>query len=189
MMQIITRTLFEQPLGFLAIMLVAEIVLAAIWRERRTRGTARLLIVPAALAALVGVLSVLVVTDREQIRHACERIAADLSAGKTDGLQIYLDDDATIDLGPYGGIGLNKQMTILAAKGAVSRWNIRQIAITQFHVEFGHRAIVDLTTVMTIESPDVGRRRTPLTWRTRWLKRPAGWRIVSVSPPEQALGP
>ena len=155
-MQVLTRTLFEQPLGFLGMMLVAEIVLAAIWRERRTRGTARLLIVPAALAALVGVLSVLVVTDREQIRHACEQIAADLSAGKTDGLQTYLDDDATIDLGRYGGIGLDKRMTILAAKTAVGRWNVRQIAITKFRVQFGHRAIVDLTTVMTLESFDVG---------------------------------
>lgn len=176
--------LLETPFWFLVGMAFLEVILAAVWYERRTRRAAWLLVAPAALALLVWLTSALVVTDREQMVRTIRLIGQDLAAGKTQVLKEYLDDAAIVNLGPYGGDRLNKAATIVAAQAAADRYKISKVRVSRFEVEMGNRPVSELITVLTSDSAESILKSTPLEWRIRWVQRDGVWKIAEVDPPQ-----
>jgi len=175
--------LFENPFWFLVGMAFLEVILLAVWYERRTRRAACLLVVPAALAVVVWLTSVLVVTDREQMIRTVGLIGQDLAAGKTQALREYLGDGVIVNLGPYGGDRLDKAATIGAAEAAAEQYKISSVRVSRFELEMRKHPVSEIITVMTSDSDESVLKSTPLEWRVWWVKRGVVWRIAEVHPP------
>jgi hypothetical protein len=180
-METLGRTFFEDPLYVYIALVFAELVLAAIWYERRSRRWAMLLLAPVVAAGAVFAVSTLVVTDREQILAAAARIARDLEGGSVAAAQEYLDDE-------YRGVGMDKQGALALGRTAIQTYHIRSIRFTRMNVEVAsRRARMRAATIIEIAAREFGSGQAPLVWEVRWIKRKAGWRIIDVEEPQQRL--
>ena len=187
-METITRGLFEEPFWFLVGLGLVEVVLLAIWHERRTRGLARALALPIALGIVVYLTAALVVTDRERMVQALERLAADMAGGKVDILAETLDEKVVVDLGEYGGNRLDKANAIHSAERSLRQYSVTKIRIGKVEVEMSDRPRMVVTTVIFSDAPGIGGRGMPLRWRLRWIERDGQWRILEIHRPEPTLG-
>lgn len=175
-METLQRTFLESPLYVYVFLAFAELALAAIWHERRTRRLAMSLLVPPAMAAIVFAVSTLVVTDRERLIQAAEKIARNAENGSIAAAVGYLDDN-------YHGLGGDKQGLIDEGNRMLSQFRIKKIRFTSMNVEVqGQTAVMNAGTI--IEFTD---GQYPLAWEVGWIKRPQGWRIIDIAQPQQKL--
>jgi hypothetical protein len=173
-MESLGRLFFEDPLYVYITLAFAELVAGAIWHERRSRQWLKALAVPPILAGIVLAVSTLVVTDREQIIQATERIARNVEAGNVAAAEVYLDDD-------YDGLGFSKAGVLAVGKEVLKNYRVKRVGFTRFTVEVtGADAAVRLDTLITLDNGV----RTTLVWDVRWIKRPGGWRILHVAEPQ-----
>jgi hypothetical protein len=180
-METLRTTFFEDPLYVYIALAFAELVLAAIWYERRNRRWTLALLAPVVAGGVVWAVSTMVVTDRERIVSAARRIARDLEVGSVASAGEYLDDN-------YRGLGLDKQGALAAGKAAIGAYRIRSIRFTRLSVEVESRqAAMRAATVIEYSAREFGSAQSPLVWRVRWIKRPVGWRILEVEEPQQKL--
>ncbi len=179
----LARTFLEEPWAVYLLLGIAEIVLAIIWYERRTRRCAFLLAVPPSLAVAVFAIATLVVTDREQIIAAADQICSEISRGDFDAVGSRLDDD-------FSGYWLDKQAALVAGKAAAGEFGIAGVSITQKEVTVaGRNATMQAMTVITFRHPGETReQRTALVWDIGWVKRDGKWLIRTVQEPRAALG-
>jgi len=118
----------------------------------------------------------LVVTDREVIDQECREIAADISAGKFDAADKYLDDDFTSSNTVLGWSV--KKLAIDTGKAAVKQYDIGKVSLQGQHTEVANkRAVTNVRSVFSVG--DSG--RAGLDWELHWVKRPDGWRIIDAS--------
>jgi len=177
-MERLERLFFEEPLYVYVTLVFVELVLAAIWHERRSRKLLLLLAVPPVVAGIVFLVSSQVVTDRERIVQAAEAVARDLEAGSVAAAERYLADD-------YSGLGVNKAGAIATGASIIRTYEIGKIKLTKVNVAVdGPVAAMQVTTIITLE----GGARGSLDWQLRWAKRPEGWRIVHIQNPEARPG-
>jgi hypothetical protein len=175
-MEGLRRALFEDPLYIYIALGFAELVLAVIWHEKRTGRAMAALLVPPVLAVGVWALAAAVVTDREQIIAASEAIARDVESGSLDAAEEYLDDE-------YGGFGGDKQGVLAVTREALKAYPIKKIGFTRMEIAIEEdRAAMHAGTMVTLEGGKV-----PVAFDVEWVKRPAGWRILSVSEPQTKL--
>ena len=194
-MESLKTAFFESPTYVYISLAIAELVLAAIWYERRNRRTAMALAVPVLLAGLVFAVEALVVTDREYITAALQAMAEEAETGSgSDSAEFaagrkYLDDAVRVDLGgSYGGVNLSKAQTIEAARRVLRQLNVAKVAVPKLVVEVdGRRAKTHFTTIITFTSKELGEQRTSLIWDLQWTKREDGWRITRVEKPQAGL--
>ena len=173
--------LLENPFYVLALLAMAELVIAGVWYSRRTRRLAVALLAPVTLAGLAVLLAAVVKTDREQIRDLSGQIAADIRAGRLDAAARVLDD-------AYEGWGGDKAQTVAMGRGLLAGFHVTDMRIiwTTLEVESG-RAQMQAQTIVSYNLPAMGEGRNALQWRLYWIKRPGGWRILQVDEPVQAL--
>jgi hypothetical protein len=177
-METIRANFFEDPLYVYIALAFVELVLVAIWYERRTRAWAMWLLSPAVAGGLVLAVSTLVVTDREQILAAAGRIARDLEAGSLAAAGEYLDEG-------YRGLGGDKQGALAAGRAAIQAYRIQSIRFTRMNVEVTSRqARMHAATIIELVSREWGSGGAALVWDVRWVKRKDGWRIVDVQEPQ-----
>lgn len=163
----------DSPTYAYVALVAAEVVLLAIWHERRTRKLALALGVPILLAGAVFVVEAMVVTDREIIEDATRQIAHDLVEGSTASVELYLDDE-------FGGTWASKKLAIGAAKVAIMVYKVCSIRFGRLEVEVdGDEAKMDVVTRMTIEA-EAMEAPVVIGWDVRWIRRDVGWRIVQV---------
>jgi len=174
--------LLEKPFWLYVGLGLLEFVFLAVWRERRSRRTAWLLLVPVVLAGAVAAASTLVVTDREHILAGCRAIAADIVAGRTDALSHYLDDEAVVTLGAeYGATDQRKDRCIAHAAAILTRYRITNVRFGKARITVAERrGQVAVITTIDFEGPGLGPGRTMLKWGLVWVKRRAGWRMFRV---------
>ncbi|MCJ7543682.1 MAG: hypothetical protein MUP47_03790 [Phycisphaerae bacterium] len=166
------RAFLEDPLYVYIALGFAELVLAVIWHETRARRWSSALVVPPLLAVAVWALATWAVTDREQIIRATERIARDAEAGSVAAAEEFLDDD-------YRGFGESKAGLLEAGRATLKAYPIKKVGFTRVEVTVEDtEATMHLSTIITLVEGKVG-----LAWDVRWVKRPAGWRIVSADEP------
>lgn len=175
-MESLRRAFFEDPLYAYIALAFAELVLAAIWHETRNRKWLAALAGPVVLAVAVWAVATLVVTDREQILEATHRIAREAEAGSVAAAEEFLDDG-------YRGYGLNKAGVLGVGRGFLAAYRVQRVGFTRLEVTVnGDEAALHAGTIITIEGG-----KAAVAWDVRWAKRPAGWRIVEVAPPQSKL--
>ncbi len=124
------RVLFEDPAYLYVAMAVAELALAGIWYERRSRRIAMLLAAPILLAGVVFAIERAVVTDREQIIANFREIVSDVENGGTAAFEKYVDDEFT-----GGGYITDKESALNRLKLEINRNRITRIKITRMVVD------------------------------------------------------
>ena len=183
----VSKLLFENPPWLLAMLAAGGVVALVIWRARRTIAAARTAIVLVALAAAVLLLGGLVKTDREKIADAYAAMAADVSAGRTEQLAVYLDADARITLEPGDEFGADKRSAILLVGMNIKVMKLREVKLSRMTIDVsGDRAVSEVTTTIFNDWSETAGATIVLSWRVVWAKRADGWRIVEAQPTGQA---
>jgi hypothetical protein len=152
---------------------VAMLVLGVIWHRRRgPRWLAATLAMPV-LALAVFIIGRTVVTDRQVIDRQCQEIAQDLSAGKFDAAQRYLDDDFG------GGIWPTKSLAIDAGAMAIKHFEVGKVSLQHLQTKVDNKHAV--TTVRTMINVRAYDGTWPMDWELHWVKKTQGWRIVEAT--------
>ena len=174
-----SETFFENPLYVYVALALSEVVLVALFFERRSRRAACLLLVPAALAGVVALVAHLVRTDREKIIAAARDIADAVEAGQFDRIAAHLDDDFSASL---DGRTVTKAQTVAVCTTVVKRWDITAVTFHNVTVEVtGDRAKMHLTTFISFKA--AGPRRTGVIWDVRWIRRSDKWLLLEAEEP------
>ena len=180
-MEMLRKTFFESPLPIYLALIFAEVALAAVWHERRGRRMWLAMMAPAALALIVFGVSAVVVTDREWIVDAAKTIARQTEAGRTDALRKLLDAD-------YSGFGNDKAGCIRAAESAIRAYRLSRVRFTKLEAQVeGGEATLHAATIVEFGDSRFGSGRTGVIFEVRWIRRPAGWRIIHVRPPRYGV--
>ena len=181
-MNAIKTALFESPLPLAAVLVGVQAVTLIVWRVRRSRTTRAVAIVPMALVAAVLLLSWLVVTDRERIALAYQAVAADLAAGSTEALALYLDEDAMVNAeGRSRRNAVGRTETLSLARRHLEELKVREIRLSQMEIAVaGDEAQSTVTARIVNDSPATGGMPLVLSWDVTWIERPGEWRIHRV---------
>ena len=174
-MESVRHVLFEDPLPVYLALAVAEAVVAAFWRGRRTRRWALALLAAPLLAGAVALTAWAVETDREQIHAALHEIAAGVRVGDFAPAERRLDPDCRMPAGGRVVVGADKLIAL--GRAARTRHGVADVAIAGVNLTLdGESARTRLITTVTLRTGE----RLLLRWALAWAKRPAGWRIVRV---------
>jgi hypothetical protein len=120
------------------------------------------------------------VTDREVIDNQCREIAQDLSAGKFDAAERYLDDDFASSL------WLTKSIAIETGAAAIAQLDVGNVSLEHLQTKVDHKhAVTTVRTMINVRS--VG-REWPMDWKLTWVKKSQGWRIVEAGYTQHQLG-
>jgi len=173
-METLSRTFFEDPLYAYVALAVAELVLAATWYVRRTRGSLAAMLAPPLLAAATFAVERLVVTDRERILAAAGEIARDIERGSLASAEECLDDG-------FGGYWPTRAIALAAGRAAIAQYRFDRVRVVNPKVEVsGTRAAMHAMTIVSISAGEAAGNRVCLVWDILWIKRPAGWRIFRM---------
>ena len=180
-MEMLRKTFFESPLPIYLTLIFAEVILAAVWYERRGRRAMLMMLLPPALAVIVFGASAFVVTDRERIIDAAKTIARQAEAGRTDALREVMDAD-------YSGFGDDRAGAIRAAESAIRVYRVSRVRFTKLEVQVeGGEAALHAATVIEFGDARFGSGQTGVIFEVRWIRRPEGWRILHVRPPRYGV--
>ncbi|MFB3892474.1 MAG: hypothetical protein ACE15C_10685 [Phycisphaerae bacterium] len=183
-MESLRETFFEDPTYVYIALAVAEIVLAAVWHERRTRRWALALLVPPALAVIVFGVERLVVTDRERITAVTRQIAADVEKNDIDAVAQYLNDRITA---PWVArtIGIPaapaRDVVMDAGKAMLRDHPVKSVTFVSLKVEVtGRRATMLAVTRIEFAAGEYKGMSGPVTWKLHWIKPKADWIIDEI---------
>jgi len=186
-MDTIKSVLFENPTYLLIALAAAEVVLGFLWWDRRAERNGRTylyaLAVPPVLAAALLLAAALVVTDRERITQAAKEIAADVTQGRRDALERYLDDNFVCR---FEGGHVNRQMVLTLVEAQKRVYAIGEIEISSVTVDFddANYATMRVTTHMTGRDRDLGANFTGrVLFTVKWIKRNDGWKVLECEEP------
>jgi hypothetical protein len=169
---------FENPFYVYVTLGVAELVLTAIWWERRTPRWRQVLLIPPVLAGLVLLVERLVVTDREQLLADVREIARGLEMHQSETLDRYLDDDFR---GYLGGREIDRKAAIETADQAVKGMGVSSVSLRDVEVQVnGATARMRGEAWLTFQAPNIGVGRGRLEWEVVWRKRGGQWRIAEL---------
>lgn len=170
------ETFFEDPTYVWITLVFAEIVLAALWYEKRTRGWALSLAAPVLLAGIVTLVAWLVVTDREQILNVSREIAAAVEDGQAERIPQHLDEDFSASI---LGQRIARARVVAYCNSQTRQWGIKSITFHKPNVEVtGDEATMNLTTFITYGRDGGG--KTSMIWEVLWIKRSGRWRVSEV---------
>jgi len=174
-------TFFENPLYVYVMLAFAELVVAAIWYEKRRPAWAVALLAAPLLAGAVALVERAVVTDREKIVAAAREIAQDIEAGSVAAAEKYLDEQ-------FSGRWANKRLAVAAGETAIKKYQINSVKLKNMRVEVSPPS-ARMHAVTRVEITGSGAAGwTMLVWDVRWIKRPDGWRIIEVISVRQGIG-
>jgi len=172
------EVLFESPTYLYAGLGLALFALAALWYERRSNRLAWALLVPVALAVVLGVVEHLVVTDREEIVATMSRMARAVETGRCELLLGYIDDDFTSQSAMLSG-ARSKTMVSDACRRRTEQWSVSGVKIARIDVELtGRQARAQVVTMIHFGQGKGG--KTPIVWDVLWANRGNGWKVLEV---------
>jgi len=171
-----SETLFESPTYVYLSLVFAELVLAAIWYERRSRNWAKALLIPVALAATVVTVERLVVTEREKIVAVTEDIVEAVNSRQLRRIGGHLDEGFALR-SPW--MSADKAGLVESTDRALRTYAVRKVKLRKLDVEVtGDTARMRANTFVYFGRESA--RPIALIWDVVWVKAPAGWK-VSVS--------
>ena len=174
-----SETFFENPVYVYISLGLAELVLAAIWHERRSRRVAWMMLIPLVLAIGVAVVEHLVVTDREQIIAAAGEMADAVEADQPDRIAEHIDDDFSCRA-PLLSLSITKADVVALAKTKILTHDITSVKLAKMDVEVAGRT-ANMHVVTMVRYGGKEGAKTPLTWDVVWIKRQSGWRVLEVT--------
>lgn len=193
-MDTIKTALFESPTYIYLFLGLAELALAAVWYQRKSRGWVLAMTTPILLAIGVFALEAAVVTDREYISTALDEMAAQLQNPGTPAQRLKavadaLDDSVSVDLpSGYGTVNMTRKQALAAGERVLADERLKSIRLAKLAVELdSESAKTRFTTIIYYETGQLGVQPAGVIWVLHWLKQDTGWRIVRVEEPIQGV--
>lgn len=172
-MEALKTALFEDPLWIYVALGAVEAILLLRWRARGTGRIDHALLVAPILAGFVFTTAALVVTDREQIRAACDEIARAVNRRELAPVARYLDSE-------FAGAFHTPDSAIRQLGNEIKRHDVTNVRFKIMDLDFMEdQAFMKLRTRVTAALGSAS-----LNWRISWIKRPDGWRIIHVDRPQ-----
>lgn len=185
-MDTIVRVFFERPWPIFVAAGVVEIAFLVFWWMRRTRAAAWALLGPVAVALLVWLLSVVVVTDRERIERNLDTILRAIEAGDAATVGRYIHPDYA------DSTGADASMVRATVETLLGRADVRNCQVTSREITVdGDSAGSRVAVLVEADVFDVVGRPMPMTWQLTWRQSADAeelrWRVVSAEliAPEQ----
>ena len=167
--------LFEDPLQLWLLLVVVEVVIAAVWLRTRSRRWKLALAGPVLLGGALALTAHLVVTDGEYIAAALKEMAAGAEVGNFEPVERYLHDDCRMPLVRRSHMG--REALLAACKDAQKRYGVVVVQPTGIETSFDDDAVVtDLWTTVRLAMGQTYRLR----WRFEWVRTDDGMRVIEV---------
>jgi len=168
---------FESPLwlGAFCFLLFAGVLFA---RQRWESGAARRYAIPTTLLiiGLLFVIQKLVVTQREEILMAMNAFVAAIEREDTSAIHEALAQD-------YAGDAMDREGFTNYLASVMEVLDIRDTRLMQRDLDIGDdSAVMTLTAKATVSVRNQIGQFHWGSWRMAWLRKPEGWKIVSVKP-------
>jgi ketosteroid isomerase-like protein len=184
-MESLRTTFFEDPLYVYVALGFLELVLAAVWWERRSRRWRLSLLAPPLLAAIVFAVEAAVVTHCELIVAAAREIARDVEHGRTDAAEKYLDDTFT---GRYEGREIDKKQALASLQAGMKLFGVSSVGLRKMEVQVsGSSATMHAVSLVTIRGAALGGGTASLVWDLVWIKRGGQWQIIELVQVQQKV--
>jgi len=169
------RLLFESTWLLGAIWLGALLPAAALWSLRRSRATVQAVWAVLLIGPILIVLSILVVTPREEIERTIRRLAKAVDDGNMLALKEGLAEEFTADSASRGEFLERVERTL--TKHAAE--NVRVFAFDAQTSPEG-RAEVEFTATATVRIPEVAWEWVSTRWRLRLRRANGRWLVTEV---------
>ena len=180
-METIKDMLLEKPFWTISVLVLAQIVLAAVWYEKKTLRRLWLLLMPAVAGCLLLLLGMFVQSDSDRILSAAGAIASDIQNGRSQAMEDFLSDNF---VGIYEGASLNKASAIAKCHQEKNRHQIKEIRISDPEIVVkGRHAEMTVATHMTVDT-ELGSFKAKVIFKLTWVKTDNRWVIWHAQEPQ-----
>lgn len=166
--------LFEREVALGATMALVSLVLLFRWAYRRDRTSAKALFISLGATLLGPLVSVLVVTQREEVIATCLQLASAVDAGDVSVIESSLDDS-------FEAGGLNRGEFVERLEAALSRYRVDQPRLRAFDVKVDDSAATaEFIASAQVRFAEGAWDRLPTKWRVRFRRLGNQWLIASI---------
>ena len=180
----ISKLLFESPWMVLVLLVVIQFGLTAIWSRRRSRLWARIVWTGLGAIPLLPLVSILVVTSREQIVGLCHDLAAMVDEGDAAAIGLHLAGD-------FEAAGLDRMEFLERVERTLARYGVDNARLHRFNVAFPRKkegvAVFDST--CRIRSVDAFLDRLTARWRVTFRSHDGPWQVTKIEALPTPLSP
>ncbi len=180
----ISKLLFERFWLLLIVLAAIQLGLIAVWSWRRNRPCARAVWIGFATIPLLLLLSVVVVTPREQIIELCNNLAEMVDEGDVDAIGSHLADDFLV-------AGLNRADFLDRVEETLATHPVDDARLYRIEVTFPRKdeGAALFNAVCVIRSTDFYLDRLLSRWRVTFVDQRAGWLVTGVEVLPTPLSP
>ncbi len=169
----------------LLVLLVAiQLALIAIWSWRRSRVWARIVWIGLAAIPMLPLVSVLVVTPREQIVGLCHDLAALVDEGDAAAIGPHL-------AGGFEAGGLDRVEFLERVERTLARYHVEDVRLHRFSVSFPREeeGVAVFDSACRVRSADAFLDRLTARWRVTFGSRGALWKVTKIEALPTPLSP
>lgn len=176
----LTSILFENPYALIPILVATDLVLVQLWNRRRTPRTGRLAMIALIASPLLVVIQAVVVTDAENIRAFCRRLATASVRGDLVQLDACIANDFRVSV---RNREWTKEDLMDAIRRAADYWTIEEERLSGFGLIIeGTSATAEFQATCRLISDAVMIPRHVSKWRLQLVRRDGTWRVTHIQP-------
>ncbi len=180
----ISRILFENPWTLLSLLVAIQLGLIAIWSWRRSRVWARGVWIGLGAIPVLPLVSILVVTPREQIVGLCRDLAALVDEGDAAAIGRHLASD-------FEAAGLDRLEFLERAERTLGRYHVDDARLHRINVSFPREeeGVAVFDSACRVRSADAFLDRLTARWRVTFRSRGRLWRVRKIEAVPTPLSP
>lgn len=176
------HVLLESPLLLIPLLIVGLYVLVYVWARRRTKGSGWAVVVGFAAAAMLVIVQMAVVTDREQLIDTCNEMGDLVEAGRISALAQFIAPE-------FDEAGLDREGFLDRVDRARIDYAVSDIRLSNFEVEVdGSTATVRLAATCRVQAEGIIMDRQALRFELEFRRSGDQWQVTSVERLRSGLG-
>jgi len=169
-----SRFLLERVWLLLIVLIAVQCILIRIWFAQRTPRSARMVCVGFVLLVLLPLISVLAITPREQIIHACRRLARCVDDGDVAAVGAALASDFTAS-------DLDRDAFLFRVEQSLTRHHLDAVDLSAFAVSVERaQAVAEFHASCSVRTTDAYRDRLVSRWRLTFRQRDRDWLVTRI---------
>lgn len=171
----IVALLFENTVVLAGILVVVVLLFLIRWANRRDGSSVRALLASAGVALALPALSVLVVTQREEIIATCHAMALAVDDGDVAAIAAFLDETCVVG-------GLSREAFLERLEDVLTRFRVDQPRLRGFEVvaDPAGGTVAEFTASAQIRAVEGVWDRVPTQWRVSLRRVGHAWRVTGI---------
>ena len=180
----ISKLLFESFWQLLILLVAVQFGFIAVWSWRRTRLWTRTVWIGFATMPVLLLLSIIVVTPREEVIGICRDLAAAVELGDPGAIGKHLAED-------FEAAEFSRFEFLDRVEQSLTRYDVDQARLRNFEVSFPRRneAVAVFNAACRVRCVDAFFDRLASRWRLTFRDDGRTWRVTKVEALPTALSP